>query len=104
LDAVRIEPNATEPVPRRTTLGVRCLGELRLPLAGPYRPRARLYRLPSGELRWLVRLWEIDHVAPRFVMTADLRRFAKENRLPALARAIEELVARASVAEDDGAA
>jgi len=88
-------PNAREPVPRRTNRPLRCLGELRIPIAGPYRPRARLYCLPSGDLRWLVRLWSIDRPEPRFVETADLLAFAERNRLPALAREIERLVARA---------
>lgn len=78
-----------------------CWGELRLPLAGPYRPRARLYRLPSGDLRWLVRLWIVDRVEARLVPTSELRAFAEQNGLPALAREIDAVVARALSGEYD---
>ncbi len=74
------------------------LGAVRLPLAGPYRPWARLLRLPDGRLAWLVRLWEGDRPVPRLVGTDTLRAFAAINRLPALAAAIDALVARAGAA------
>jgi hypothetical protein len=71
------------------------VGRVRLPLAGPYRPWARLYRLPDGRLVWTVRLWHVDGVVRRVVETATLRRFAAINRFPELARAIDALVAAA---------
>lgn len=100
MDAERIVGKSTEPFPRQPVPAhsprrVVCLGELRLPLAGPYRPRARLYRFPDGRLLWRVRLWEYDQVVPHLVPTDVLRRFARVNRLSALAASIEELVSGA---------
>jgi len=90
-----------EPVPdehfasARTDERVRKIGELRLPLAGPYCPRARLYRYPDGRLLWVVRLWEYDHVVPHVVATHVLREFARINRLPLVRAEIDALVERA---------
>ncbi len=68
------------------------MGELRLPLAGPYRPRARLYRLSDGRLLWRVRLWERDRAVLHVVSTDVLRTFARVNRLPRLEEEIRSLV------------
>ncbi len=73
------------------------IGRLRIPLAGPYRPWASLYRLPDGRLLWAIRLWEGDRVESRIVGTSTLRRFADGNRLPRLRAEIDALVARATV-------
>lgn len=102
MDAKSIGPTPGEPVRRRPTPSLRACGELRLPIAGPYRPRARLYRLPSGELRWLVRLWEVDRPVARLVPTETLLRFAKANDLPELARTLAALVAAAEAGDPDG--
>ncbi|MGA8665205.1 MAG: hypothetical protein WB809_09150 [Thermoplasmata archaeon] len=67
---------------------------MRLPLAGPYRPRARLFRMPDGRLLWTVRLWEYDRAVTHAVSTDVLRRFARVNGLSRLAGEVEELVAR----------
>jgi hypothetical protein len=90
-----LEPFPPEPVRRRTTLRPRLIGEVRLPIAGPYRPRARLFRLPDGRLLWHVRLWEYDRAVSHLVGTPTLRTFARTNRLPALLAEIDALVARA---------
>jgi hypothetical protein len=102
LDAKRIvaatpfEPVPGQPLPNPRPARVRLLGTLRLPLAGPYRPRARLYRYPDGRLLWLVRLWEYDRPVSHLVSTATLRAFARVNRLPALRVEIDALVDRAT--------
>jgi len=90
-------PEPTFPDPRATK--VRKIGELRLPLAGPYRPRARLYRYPDGRLLWLVRLWEYDRAVPHLVSTATLREFARVNRLPRVRAEVDHLVERATSRE-----
>ncbi|MGI0130110.1 MAG: hypothetical protein ACREEC_08195 [Thermoplasmata archaeon] len=89
MDAQRIVRTPSQPVRRRPR--VRQIGELRLPIAGPYRPRARLYLFPDGRLLWLVRLWESDHAVPHLVRTATLRAFARVNRLPAVLVEVESL-------------
>jgi hypothetical protein len=71
------------------------VGWVRLPLAGPYRPAARLYRFPDGRLLWHVRLWEYDRAVPHLVATSVLVTFARRNRLPSLEAAIDRLVRRA---------
>ena len=95
MDIEYIESNASQPVLRRTNGRVRAIGELRLPLAGPYRPRARLYLLPDGRLLWRVRLWEFDRAVTHLVGTTTLRHFARVNDLPLLRAEIEQLVMRA---------
>ncbi|HTT15489.1 MAG TPA: hypothetical protein VMG81_06940 [Thermoplasmata archaeon] len=101
VDAQRIaaEPLPPEPV-RPIDLGRRCLGAVRLPLAGPYRPWARLVRGSDGRLVWLVRLWEHDRPVVRLVETETLRAYARASRLPALAAALDALLARAGSAEE----
>ena len=102
MDAQRIATTPSEPVPAErppstgATGRVRLVGELRLPIAGPYRPRARLYRYPDGRLVWLVRLWEYDRAVPHLVTTDVLREFARLNRLSRLRSEVEALVERAS--------
>ena len=93
----RSSENPSTPRRRRPVL----VGRIRLPLAGPYRPWARLFRLPDGRLVWTVRLWHVDRADRRVVDTATLRRFAAVNGLPALARSIDALVASAREAADD---
>jgi hypothetical protein len=97
--ATSIEPFPSLPFPERSLSRVRKVGELRLPIAGPYRPRARLYRYPDGRLLWLVRLWEHDRVVPHLVSSAVLREFARVNGLYRLRDEIDDLVERAT-AED----
>jgi hypothetical protein len=75
------------------------VGELRLPIAGPYRPRARLYRYPDGRLLWLVRLWEYDHAVPHLVSSAILREFARANGLARLRAEIDALLERGTFGE-----
>ena len=102
MDAKRIVVRTPfEPVPEPSLAGpsagrVRKVGELRLPIAGPYRPRARLYRYPDGRLLWLVRLWEVDRVVPHLVSSATLREFARLNRLPRVRAEVDALVDRAT--------
>ena len=90
------EPLLGQPLPARSVPRVRRVGELRLPIAGPYRPRVRLYQYPDGRLLWLVRLWEYDRAVPHLVSTDTLRQFARLNRLPRLRAEIDALVNRAS--------
>ncbi len=99
-DAERIEFAERQPVPclpvppARRRRGV--VGEIRLPLAGPYAPRARLIRFPDGRLLWHVRLWEYDRPVAHVVGTETLRTFARINGLGELRRQIDELVDRAT--------
>lgn len=102
MDAKRIvaaprEPVLGESLSQRPALRVRKIGELRLPIAGPYLPRARLYRYPDGRLVWLVRLWDHDRVVPRLVSTAVLREFARINRLARVRAEVDALVERANI-------
>jgi len=85
------EPHA-ELVPRRPNSRVERIGTVRLPIAGPYRPVARLYRFPAGRLLWHVRLWEYDRAVPHVVGTPVLIAFARNHRLRTLEREIEALV------------
>lgn len=86
------QPIPGQPVPSRPAGRVRHVGELRLPLAGPYAPRARLIRFPDGRLLWRVRLWEVDRAVPHLVTTETLREFARLHDLPGVRRAIDALV------------
>ena len=95
------EPVLPEPVRRRTTLPRGFVGEIRLPLGGPYLPRARLFRLPDGRLLWKVRLWDVDRVVVHVVPTGTLRTFAQINGLPALEAEIVALVEHAVEATRD---
>jgi hypothetical protein len=104
LVAQRPARTTSQPIPRRTNPRVRAIGELRLPLAGPYRPWARLYLYPDGRLLWRVRLWELYGPVAHLVRTETLRSFARINGLPALLTEIERLHAsgRAEAARDGG--
>ncbi len=91
-----------EPVPRPTVLDPdsaaprgRVLGAVRLPIAGPYRPWARLHVGPEGGLYWTVRLWDRDRARTFVASSEALRRFARVNRLGTVERAIDALLARA---------
>jgi len=100
LSAKHTAPAPFEPLPNHfpaehARSRVRRVGELRLPIAGPYRPRARLYLYPDGRLLWLVRLWEGDRAVPHLVASAVLREFARVNGLPQLRSEIDALVERA---------
>lgn len=98
-DAEGIEARKSQPVPAETSRTprrrVRTVGELKLPLAGPYAPRVQLVQFPDGRLLWRLRLWEVDRPVVHVVGTATLRAFARINRLPTLERQIDRLVARA---------
>jgi hypothetical protein len=74
---------------------------VRLPLAGPYRPRARLFQLPDGRLLWQVRLWQVDRAVTRTVSTDVLRAFAQINRFRLLEVEIDALVEHALEATRD---
>jgi hypothetical protein len=67
------------------------VGRVRVPIAGPYRPWARLYRLPDRRLVWVVRLWDRDRAVRRVTSTAALLEYARINRLPTLARRVRVL-------------
>jgi hypothetical protein len=77
------------------------VGTVRLPLGGPYRPRAHLYQLPDGRLFWQVRLWEYDRAVSHALPTSVVRSFARQNGLVALEREVDALVARALEATRD---
>ena len=94
--ATPFEHFPSQPVPKHFTARVRRVGALRLPIAGPYCPRARLFQYPDGRLVWLVRLWERDRAVPHLVSTAVLREFARINRLPAVRAEVDALVERAT--------
>lgn len=101
MHAERIAPTPTEPLlslplPEPADPRVRKVGEVRLPIAGPYRPRARLYRYPDGRLLWLVRLWEHDRAVPHLVSSAVLREFARLNGLARLRAEVDALEQRAT--------
>jgi len=95
VESERLQPLPGEPVRDRKTPRARPIGELRLPIAGPYRPIARLYRYADGELRWRVRLWETDRAVVRYVETDVLRTFARVNGLRAVADEIEAVLTQA---------
>jgi hypothetical protein len=90
---------ATEPIPHATAERAspsrpRLIGRLRLPIALPYRPWARLYELPDGRRIWCVRLWEIDQPVRRCFSTGLLLAFARLNRFDHLAQEIRVLAAQ----------
>ncbi|MCI4352114.1 MAG: hypothetical protein L3K14_01820 [Thermoplasmata archaeon] len=67
------------------------IGRVRLPIAGPYRPWARLYRLPDRRLLWVVRLWHRDRAVRRVTSTPTLLEFARLNRLGTVAARVRSL-------------
>ena len=79
------------PGPVHPSLGIEYVGRVRLPIAGPYRPWARLYRLPDLRRVWVVRLWDRYEAVRRVASTPALLEFARVNRLPALAARIRSL-------------
>jgi len=91
------ETTPAELVRRRTTPRVQRIGSVRLPIAGPYRPVARLFRFPNGRLLWHVRLWEYDRAVPHIVSTTTLIAFARRNGLRSLELEIARLVGNAVV-------
>ncbi len=70
---------------------VEYVGRVRVPIAGPYRPWARLYRLPDLRRVWVVRLWDRQCAVRRMTSTAILLEFARLNRFPALAARVRWL-------------
>jgi len=101
VETTHVAATPSQPVPADFVLSptsgrVRKVGELRLPIAGPYCPRARLYRYPDGRLVWLVRLWEVDRAIPRLVSTDVLREFARTNGLSGVRAEVDALVERAN--------
>ena len=104
MDAYCIGQTPPQPIRRRTRSRVRKIGELRLPIAGPYRPRARLYLFPDGRLLWHVRLWEYDRAVAHLLRTETLRAFARANDLPATLTEVDALTRRGRAeARRDGA-
>jgi len=81
------------PIPEEldTDPRVEYVGRLRVPIAGPYRPWARLYRLPDLRLVWVVRLWDRYRAVRRVASTPALLEFARLNRLPAVAARVRTL-------------
>jgi hypothetical protein len=92
LDADRIAVTPSQPIPRRTSSQVRIVGVVRIPLAGPYRPLARLYRFPDGRLLWRLRLWEVDRPVDHLVRPEVLRAYARRSGLPTVVAALDALV------------
>lgn len=100
------QPLPAEPVVPRPELGlastgkletsprVAYVGRLRLPIAGPYRPWARLYRMPNRRLVWVVRLWNEDRPVRRIVGTSVLLEFARLNGLSAVSSRVRWLARR----------
>ena len=95
---VPVEPlrwldDAVYPIPQEfeTDPQVEYIGRVRVPIAGPYRPWARLYRLPDLRRVWIVRLWDRTRAVRRVTSTAALLEFARVNQLPALAARVRSL-------------
>jgi hypothetical protein len=103
LPAEPISCHASEPLSSSEvahgTRGVAYVGRLRLPIAGPYRPWARLYRLPDRRRLWVVRLWENDGAVRRLVSTGQLLEFARLNGLRGVAARIRSLDRKARESE-----
>jgi hypothetical protein len=68
------------------------VGAVRLPLGGPYCPKARLFVAPDGRTRWIVHLWVVDHVVRRELTTEEVRAFARRNGLRVLEAQIDCLL------------
>lgn len=97
------QPIRAEPLAARLDLGlptgedleasppVAYVGRLRVPIAGPYRPWARLYRLPDRRLVWVVRLWDRDRAVRRVLSTRVLLEFARLNGYHALSSRVRRL-------------
>ena len=81
---------------------VRRIGRLRLPVTLTCQPWATLYRLPDGRLVFCVRLWGTGGPVTRVLPLATVRAYARRSRLDALAREIDDLLARSSARGGDG--
>jgi hypothetical protein len=79
------------PEPLETHPQVAYIGRVRIPIAGPYRPWARLYRLPDLRLVWIVRLWDRTRAVRRVTSTSALLEFAQVNGLWELATRVRSL-------------
>jgi len=90
----RPQPLPRQPIPDLPRQAPRLVGAVRLPIAGPYRPWARLYLRANGSVDWTVRLWVVDRPVTRHVDTETLRTFARVNGLGELARELERLLER----------
>lgn len=88
----RHEPVPSQTLPRHPGRPGRFVGAVRLPIAGPYRPWARIYRCDDGSLVGTVRLWYVDRPLLCQVDADVLRTFARVNRLRELASAIDYLL------------
>lgn len=100
METLEVLPNRPQPLPRppvlpRPSATLRPIGSVRLPIAGAYRPRARLYVEPDGTRVWRVRLWEVDRAVVHWIDTETLRGFARRNRLRALEAELDALLAHA---------
>jgi hypothetical protein len=73
---------------------VEYIGRVRVSIAGPYRPWARLYRLPDLRLVWVIRLWDRHCAVRRLTSTDTLLEYARMHRMPALAARIRSLQRR----------
>jgi hypothetical protein len=80
-------PVRTAPAPYRVVR----VGRLRVPIAGPYRPWATLYRLPDGRELWCLRLWEHGRAERRVVSTATLLSYARRSGLRQLEEELLDL-------------
>jgi hypothetical protein len=90
---IPVEPLAPRPPIARSRKPQR-VGSVRIPIAGPYHPRATLYRFPDGRLLWTLRLWEEDRVVPRVFASSVLLAFARLNRLPRLEAELNALLSQ----------
>jgi len=88
-------PDQCVPDDPRQAARIEYVGRLRVPLAGPYRPWARLYRLPDGRTLWVLRLWDRTTAVRRVTTTEVLLRFAKLNGLTGLGARVRALERRA---------
>ena len=73
------------------------VGRVRVPIAGPYRPWARLYRLPDRRLVWIIRLWDRTRAVRRVTSTPALLEFARVNGLSALSAHVRSIDLRGRV-------
>lgn len=89
------ETERREPVPRPRIPTRRRLGRLRVPIAGPYRPWARLFVDADGRIRATVRLWEIDRAVSRTIDLDVLRGYARASRLGPLEAGLDAIARRA---------
>lgn len=91
---VPVRCDVDEPAPAAPPGSVRPLGRVRLPIAGPYRPSARAYRLPDGRVVWCVRLWRVDRPVRTCQTTSTIRAFCRLNGLSSVEEAVDDLLRR----------